>query len=291
MKIKIPFSFPSIRMPVLHLPFVSIMTLLPTPRTQLRFGGMRVAVGALAVVAIGFIATFWLTIAGTTDEIIWPQAGAQYNLPYEVGQRLPPDDIPPMPASQTLQVNLSNGVRLDRLILKSLDLGKTGLSTAFSVERASGVTGAFVNVGQFTVTNSSAPTLDFANMEVGTLTLAPFTDGHTNATTIDSTIGQLVIDSDRGAGTYVAENSVVDRVIISLAGDSGAYIGEIIVDDVDTSVGGWDWDYLKIGNLSMDNTNLIGDGSGINSASAVINSSVKARSITDNIVDTPLTVQ
>lgn len=275
----------------MRLPFVSVMTLLPTPRTQLRFGGLKVAIGTLTLVAAGFVATIWLTVLGTTDEIIWPQAGAKYDLPYVVGERLPPDDITPMTASQTLQINLGNGVRLDKLHLKNLDLGKTGLSTAFSVQRATGVTGAYVNVGQFTVTNSSAPSLDFANMEVGTLTLSPFTDGHTNATTIDSTIGQLVIDSDRGAGTYVAENSVVDRVIISLAGDSGAYIGEIIVDDVDTSVGGWDWDYLKIGNLSMDNTNLIGDGSGINSASAVINSSVKARSITDNIVDTPLTVQ
>ena len=291
MKIRIPFSFPSVKMPVMRLPFVSVMTLLPTPRTQLRFGGLRVAIGALVIVAVGFLATIWLTVLGTTDEIIWPQAGAKYNLPYVVGERLPPDDITPMTASQTLQINLGNGVRLDKLHLKNLDLGKTGLSTAFSVERASGVTGAFVNVGQFTVTNSSAPTLDFANMEVGTLTLAPFTDGHTNATTIDSTIGQLVIDSDRGAGTYVAENSVVDRVIISLAGDSGAYIGEIIVDDVDTSVGAWDFDYIKAGNFSMDNTNLIGNGSGINSASAVFNSSVKSRSITDNIVDTPLTVQ
>jgi hypothetical protein len=290
-KIRIPFSFPSVKMPVMRLPFVSVMTLLPTPRTQLRFGGLRVAIGALVIVAVGFLATIWLTVLGTTDEIIWPQAGAKYNLPYVVGERLPPDDITPMTASQTLQINLGNGVRLDKLHLKNLDLGKTGLSTAFSVERASGVTGAFVNVGQFTVTNSSAPTLDFANMEVGTLTLAPFTDGHTNATTIDSTIGQLVIDSDRGAGTYVAENSVVDRVIISLAGDSGAYIGEIIVDDVDTSVGAWDFDYIKAGNFSMDNTNLIGNGSGINSASAVFNSSVKSRSITDNIVDTPLTVQ
>jgi hypothetical protein len=291
MKIKIPFSFPSIRMPVLHLPFVSIMTLLPTPRTKLNLGGMRVAIGALAIVAIGFTATMWLTIAGTTDEIIWPQAGAQYDLPYVVGQRLPPDDITPMTASQTLQINLGNGVRLDRLVLKNLDLGKSGLDKAFTVERSSGVTGSFVNVGQFTITNSSAPTLDFGNMEIGTLSLAPYTDGHTNAVQIVSTIGQLVIDSDRGAGTYVAENSVVDRVIISLNGDSGAYIGEIVMDDVDASVGAWDVDYMKVGTLTMDNSNQFGNGSGIDSASAVFNSSVKARSITDNIVDTPLTVQ
>jgi hypothetical protein len=128
-------------------------------------------------------------------------------------------------------------------------------------------------------------------MGVGTITLAPLTDGHTNAISLDSTISNLVIDSDRGAGTYLAENSVVDRVIISLNGDSGAYIGEIIVDNVDASVGSWDWDYLKIGTLTMNNTNVFGNGTGINSASAVFNSTIKARSITDNTIDTPLTVQ
>jgi hypothetical protein len=128
-------------------------------------------------------------------------------------------------------------------------------------------------------------------MEIGTVVLAPLTDGHTNAISIDSTVSNLVIDSDRGAGTYIAENSVVDRILITLQGDSGAYIGEVVVDNVDASVGSWDWDYLKIGTLSINNTNQFGDGSGIDSPSAVFNRSISARSITDNTVDTPLTVQ
>ena len=292
MKIRLPFSFPSIRMPIISLPFLSVLTLLPTPRTKINLGGMRVALGGIAVVAIGFTATIWVTVLGTTDEIIWPQPGAAYALPYEVGERLPPDAITPLTASQTLQINLGNGVRLDRLVLRNLDLGKAGLSSAFQIERAStGVTGSYVNVGQFTVTNSSVPTLDWANMEIGTLALAPYTDGHTNAVTIDSTISQLDISSDRGAGSYVVENSVVDRVIISLTGDSQVYIGEVIVDDVDTSIGNWDWDWLKVGVLTMNNSNMVGDGSGINSAAAVWNSTISARNIQDSTIDTPLTVQ
>ena len=108
---------------------------------------------------------------------------------------------------------------------------------------------------------------------------------------IDSTISQLIIDSDRGSGTYVAENSVVDRIVINTNGDTGAFIGEIIVDNVTTTTGAWDFDYMKIGILTMDNTNKFGDGTGINSASAVFNSTIKARSITDNLVDTPLKIQ
>jgi len=41
----------------------------------------------------------------------------------------------------------------------------------------------------------------------------------------------------------------------------------------------------------MDNTSQFGDGDGINTADYTMNSTVKARSITDNLVDTPLTVK
>ena len=219
----------------------------------------------------------------------WPDAGAEYHLPKKMGAKLPKYEDGT--DSHTLQINLADGVRLDKLWLKNLDLGKSGLSESFTVNRTSGVTGAMVNVGQFTITNSSAPTLDWANMEVGSISLGAYVDGHTNAIQIDSTIPQIVIDSDRGAGTYVAENSVVDRIIISTNGDTGAYIGEIIVDGVTSSVGSWNFDYLRIGVLTMDNTNQFGDGSGINSASAVFNSSIKSRSITDSLVDKPLRIQ
>lgn len=241
---------------------------------------------ATAVVATGI---FFAVRDVASSHWDWPEAGAEYALPQTMGSKLPKYEDGT--ESHTLQINLADGVRLDRLWLKNLDLGKSGLTNSFEINRTSGVTGAQVNVGNFIITNSSAPTLDWANMEIGTVVLSAYVDGHTNAIVIDSTISQLVIDSDRGAGTYIAENSVVDRVVISTNGDTGAYIGEIIVDNVDASVGAWDWDYLKIGVLTLDNTNQFGNGSGINSPSAIFNASIKSRSITDNLVDKPLKIQ
>ena len=241
---------------------------------------------ATAVVATGI---FFAVKDVASSHWDWPEAGAEYALPQTMGSKLPKYEDGT--ESHTLQINLADGVRLDRLWLKNLDLGKSGLTNSFEINRTSGVTGAQVNVGNFIITNSSAPTLDWANMEIGTVVLSAYVDGHTNAIVIDSTISQLVIDSDRGAGTYVAENSVVDKIVINTNGDTGAYIGEIIVDNVDSSVGAWDWDYLKIGVLTLDNTNQFGNGTGINSASAVFNSTIKSRSITDNLVDKPLKIQ
>ena len=286
------FSIPSARLPQIGLPYLKLLTAIriPIPKA-LKIGGGRAALMSLLVVAGGFGASFALVISNTNDVPTWPEAGAVYALPNLNGERLAPDDSDPATRSQTLQINLADNVRLDKLWLKNLDLGKAGLTNSFEISRTSGVTGAMVNVGLITIRNSSAPTLDFANIEAGCITLAGEMDGHTNAVQIDATIPNLVVDSDRGSGTYIAENSQVDRIILNTNGDNGATIGEILIDDVDASVGAWDWDYVKAGSIVFENTNQFGNGTGINSASAVFNSSVKARCVTDNVVETPISVK
>ena len=291
MKIKLgpkTFTMPSAQLPQLKLPQLKLLTAIriPIPKA-LKIGGGRAALMSILVVAGGFGASFALVISGTNDVPTWPEAGAVYALPDTNGQRLAPDESDPATRSQTLQINLSSGVRLDKLELSRLDLGKAGLANSLAV---TGVTGAQVNVGLITIRNSSAPTLDWANIEAGCITLAGNVDGHTNAITIDSTVPNLVIDSDRGSGSYIAADSHVDRVIINTVGGD-ATIGEILIDDVDASVGAWDWDYIKAGCIVLENTNTFGDGSGINSASAVFNSTVKARVITDNLVDVPTSIK
>jgi hypothetical protein len=56
-------------------------------------------------------------------------------------------------------------------------------------------------------------------------------------------------------------------------------------------VGAWKWEGINAGCIVMENTNQFGNGTGINVASAVFNDTVKARVITDNLVDTPISVK
>ena len=291
MKIKLgpkTFTMPSAQIPQLKLPQLKLLTAvrIPIPKA-FKVGGGRAAFMSVMVVAGGFAASFALVINGTSNVPTWPEAGAVYALPDTNGDRLAPDESDPATASQTLQINLSNGVRLDKLELSRLDLGKAGLTNSLYV---TGVTGAHVNVGLITIRNSTAPTLDWSRINTGCLTLAGNVDGHTLAATVDSTIPKLVIDSDRGAGTYIAADSTVDRVIINTVGGD-ATIGEILIDDVDASVGAWKWEGINAGCIVMENTNQFGNGTGINVASAVFNDTVKARVITDNLVDTPISVK
>ena len=281
-------SIPSARLPQIGLPYLKLLTAIriPIPK-MIRVGGGRAALMSILVVAGGFGASFALVINGTNDVPTWPEAGAVYALPDINGQRLAPDASDPATRSQTLQINLANGVRLDKLHLKNLDLGKAGLDKSLYV---TGVTGAQVDVGLITVRNSSAPTMDWSRINAGCIQIAGEIDGHTNAMTVDATIPNLVIDSDRGAGTYVAENSQVDRIIVQTTGGT-ATIGEILIDDVDASVGAWTWEGINAGCIVVENNNKFGNGTGINVASVVMNNTVKSRSITDNVVETPISVK
>ena len=281
-------SIPSARLPQIGLPYLKLLTAIRIPiPNMIRVGGGRAALMSILVVAGGFGASFALVISGTNDVPTWPEAGAVYALPDINGQRLAPDASDPATRSQTLQINLANGVRLDKLHLKNLDLGKAGLDKSLYV---TGVTGAQVDVGLITVRNSSAPTMDWSRINAGCVQIAGEMDGHTNAMTVDATIPNLVIDSDRGAGTYVAENSQVDRIIVQTTGGT-ATIGEILIDDVDASVGAWTWEGINAGCIVVENNNKFGNGTGINNASVVLNNTVKSRSITDNVVETPVSVK
>jgi len=282
-------SIPSARLPQLGLPYLRLLTAIhiPIPK-MIRVGGFRAALMSLVLVAGGFGAAFALVMHGTSDVPTWPTPGAVYALPNINGQRLAPDETSPMEASQTLQINLASGVRLSNLTLNNLDLGKAGLTDCVAIQRTTNTTG-WLYVDNWVMTNVSAPSLDFANVETANLVLSAYTDGHAMDATIDSTITDMNIISTRGSGVFTAQDSVVDRVIIEMHGD--AIIGTLTMTDVACSVGGFNVDYVKAGAITMDATSKFGDGDGINTADFTINSTVKARTITDNLVDTPITVK
>ena len=239
---------------------------------------------AAAAVGTGMYFTVRDVVHSSWD---WPKAGAEYSLPQTMGHKLEPYEDGS--ESQTLKINLADGTRLSSLTLNNLDLGKTGLTDCIEITRAQGNSSGWLFVDNWTATSVTAPSADFGNAEIANLSLAAYVDGHTVEATIDSTISDLDIQSTRGSGVFTAENSVVDRVLIVLAGS--AVIGTFAMTDVDCSVGGWNVDYVKAGSFTMDNTSKFGDGDGIDTADFVVNSTVKASNFVDNLVDTPITVK
>jgi len=279
------------KVPVPAMPGFSVPSISFGSKATLKIIFFTVLV-ALGAVSVGMYFAIRDVVGSTYN---WPDA-AVYQANADglgtMGNKLPNYDNGE--ESHTLKINLADGTRIDRLTLRNIDLGKAGLSDSFQIQRTIGVTGAqaYLWVGDITITNSAMPTLAWSDIQAGCLNLAPYTDGHTQETTLVNTIPDLIIDSDRGSSTYTAEGTVVDRIVLEINGSSaGASIGELIIDDVDATLGAWTWKNIRAGCITMDNTNEIGNGTGINVSSATWADTVEARIVTDNIVDTPINVR
>jgi len=173
-------------------------------------------------------------------------------------------------------------------------LGRAGITKAFDISPlTTGVTGAkaFLYVGNMTITDSSFPTFSMSESQVANLTTGLKCDGHTMAATVSPSVPEQVLSSERLSSEYLVDNSVVDRVQIHITGNSGAYVDQLILSGVKAHTGSLNLNRMRIGSLTMNNTNLIGDGSGIDSASCVYESSTEAKNITNSIQDTPILVQ
>ena len=101
----------------------------------------------------------------------------------------------------------------------------------------------------------------------------------------------MVLESERLSSVYEVSDSIVDRIQIHITGNSGAFVENLVLDNVDAWNGQAYFSRLKIGNLTINNSNKVGDGSGVDSASCQFESNVAARNITNTIQDRPIKVQ
>jgi hypothetical protein len=252
---------------------------------------MAIAVSAAAV-SVGLYFAIKDVASSTYN---WPEA-ATYQVTeaglQTMGEKNP--DYPDGTESQTLSIRLANGARISTLRIKDTDLGRTGISRALDISPlTSAVTGAtaYLWVGNLTMTNSSFPTLNMETSDVANLTTGLLCDGHTLAATISNTVSDQVLSSERLSSVYEVDGSIVDKIQIHITGTSGAFIENLILDNVDAWAGAAHFSRMKVGTMTMNNSNKIGDGSGVDSASCVINSSVNARNVTNTIQDRPIKVQ
>tara|TARA_R100000687_G_scaffold80732_1_gene76617 strand:+ start:420 stop:1319 length:900 start_codon:yes stop_codon:yes gene_type:complete len=269
------------------------------PRFNIKFGQGKikwVISGTVAfsglVVAVGLYFAV-IDIAHATYE--YPEAGAVYpdlGNNQTMGQPLSPyvggtlDGV----ESQTLEISLAANARVSELTFKDMQLGRTGLTDCVVVQRGTGNTTGYLYADTFYIKGtSSAPTFSLATSEIHTLALAGNVDGHTNSSTLDNTISDITIESERGAGSFESDGGVVDRILITLLGD--ATIKTVVFEDVDCSVGSFNLSFLKAGLFQQDSTVKVGNGSGIDTASHTIASSVKYRNSVDQMIDVPVSVK
>jgi hypothetical protein len=290
---KISFSVPRIRFGLGGFGRFVLPTLakirLPFP-TGVYLGGGKLIVVSLSFVALGFLASLFLLVSSGEQEIVFPALGASYTAPNTVGHAIVDAEFPSQ-RSQTLQINIPQGTRLDEITLKNISLGKEGLTDAFELTGTS--TTDVLTIDELIIKNSEFPTMDFANAEIYLInaTSSVIAAGHTFSPTMASTTDNVVIGSGRGAVSYVAEDMVVDRIIIRQSTTGGdVMIDKMTLDGVRAWNGAFNADYVHIGTLTLENV-MVGDDGDINSADLVINSSVNVNTVNDGVIEQPVYIR
>ena len=288
---KVSFNFPKISINTSKLgtfKFPSLRNIrIPFP-TNIYLSGSKLIIGSLSTVVLGFIAATFVFINTGNAEIVYPQPG-QYIVPSKVGQALIDPEFP-ADRSQTLQLNIPPGTRLNKVTFKNVSLGKSGLTTAFQIN---GTSTAYIVVDELIIKNSEFPSMDFANADFFKVNATSSVEaaGHTFSPTVTTTLSDFTIGSVRGAADYVAEDMVVDRIIIQAsAGGADILISQLVLDGVKASVGNFDLDYAKAGTLEMAGLR-VGDDGDINSADLVINTSVNVTSVQDGVVESAIFIR
>ena len=253
-------------------------------------GGGKLIVGSLSAVGLGFLASVFVLISSGDQEITWPMLGASYEAPSMIGSAVVDAEFP-QDASQTLQLNVPANLRLDLISFKNVSLGKTGITDAFQLSGTS--SSDVLTIDTLVIRNSEFPTMDWANGNIFTVhaTSSVVVAGHTFNPTLSSTTNDVIIGSGRGAASYIAQDMVVDRIIIQQSTAGGdVIIDSMILDGVKAWSGGVNADYFEIGRLILENVR-IGDDGDINSADLVLNSSVSVNTVHDGIVEEPVFIR
>ena len=253
-------------------------------------GGGKLIVGSLATVAIGFLASMFILISSGDQEITWPMVGASYDAPSMIGSPVVDREFP-ADRSQTLQINLPSGIRLDEVSFTNVSLGKAGITDAFQIAGTS--TSDMITVDTLVIKNSEFPTMDWANGDIYTLTATSsvVAAGHTFSMTMASTTNDVIISSVRGATSYIAKDMTVDRILITQSNTGGdVLIDTMTLDGVKAWTGAFNADYFEIGRLILENVR-IGDDGDINSADFVINSSVNVNTVNDGVLEEPVFIR
>ena len=253
-------------------------------------GGGRLILVSLSTVGLGFLASMFLLISTGDQEITWPMLGASYDAPSMIGSPVVDREFPSA-RSQTLQINLPAGIRLDKVTFKNISLGKTGLTDSFQIAGTS--TTDVITIDTLTIKNSEFPTMDWAAGDIYTLTATSsvVAAGHTFSMTMASTTNDVVIGSGRGATSYIAEDMTVDRILIIQSTSGGdVLIDEMTLDGVRAFAGAFNADNFEIGRLILENVR-IGDDGDIDSADFVINSSVSVNTVNDGVLEEPVFIR
>ena len=220
----------------------------------------------------------YFSIAGVVQAPMFPEAGV-YDVAgtqqlgfveLTVGEEVPDQ-------TQTLQINIG-GSTVSDLVFKDMNIGAdSGVTYALQINNTDG-TGAKILCENLLLKNIIAPSLRFNSSTAYSLYVSStIADGFSVTPTLNSDPVDYRFGSDRGAlSVPEASGSDVDRIVVS-TGSGTSTVGNITFENIRSK------NPIDIQDISCSNVTIkdliIGDGTGIDSASFVLGTTVKTRSL------------
>ena len=258
---------------------------LPMPGGIYLGGGKLILVG-FSTVVVGFVASMFVLINTGEQQITWPMTGASYINGSMVGANYVDPEFP-ADKSQTLQLYFGDDLRLDEVTFRNISLGKAGLTDAFSLQGIDASNRIIID--ELIIMNSEFPSFDIASSTAYSVVAqnGVTAAGPTFTITLDATVDDITVGSGRGSASYIAENMIVDRILMTQTTGS-TIIDTLILDNVNAFTGTFNVDQLTIGTLTIQNSKF-GDDGDINSADLVLN--LSANNVADGVVEAPINIQ
>ena len=258
---------------------------LPMPGGIYLGGGKLILVG-FSTVVVGFVASMFVLINTGEQQITWPMTGASYINGSMVGANYVDPEFP-ADKSQTLQLYFGDDLRLDEVTFRNISLGKAGLTDAFSLQGIDASNRIIID--ELIIMNSEFPSFDIASSTAYSVVAqnGVTAAGHTCTITLDASVDEITVGSGRGSASYIAENMIVDRILMTQTTGS-TIIDTLILDNVNAFTGTFNGDQLTIGTLTIQNSKF-GDDGDINSADLILN--LSANNVADGVVEAPINIQ
>jgi hypothetical protein len=301
-KIKMVIKERHIRFPTLPVVGISLpldLTFRLPSLQGLNFGSRTKSVVFATLLFSGLVISgaVYFAIQGIDPAPVWPQsasydAATAQRLGQEslgVGAEIPADT---QQGTMTLELNIG-GARIDKIVFSNMDIGKaSGLTDAIQISASSGIIICEslvledVEATDFLLATSTAYSFAMENIVADGLSVSP---------TLSSDPVQYSFGSNRGALTIPeVSGGTFDRILIS--SNSTSTVGTIEFKNVRAYGAGISITDINCGSISIKGSasgkSVFGDGTGIDTPSYTINSTLKVSSSSlVNNVERPISIK
>jgi len=267
------FNFKRVKSPKLRKPKLpkipQVNMQVPKVFKYLQSQPKKILMLSFMAIGLGFAMTLLLVIQGTDDTPIFPEPGVYYaKLVQDAGLETLSTGQKPEDSREHQTLNLLvGGARLNNIFFEEVQVGASGLNESIFLTGGSNST---ITCEWLIIDGLVAPTLTISDGEAYNLIVEGNTaDGNSFTSTLSNNVSSISFGSTRGSlGIPAITSSDFDRIILDTSsGDS--ICNTLTFKDVRAFGAGVVLSDFKVGTLYILNS-VIGDGTGIDSPSFII---------------------